>query len=112
MKNTRPNYLKIFEDIIARKCPERKNEFERFFAKDISALDIIDLNNKIFGLQDRETIDFNQQHKSYDKETILQILTFQQEQKLTNIGLANHFKLSRNTVSKWKRLYKTQLDGK
>ena len=71
-------------------------------------MDVITLNAKIFKLNDKETLDFNQKHKSYDQETILQILTYQNKEKLNNIQLANHFNLSRNTVSKWKRLYQNE----
>lgn len=102
----KPDYKKIFEDIILEICPERQSELSYYLNKDnFSILEIIDLNKKIFGSTDKETLDFNQRHKSYDSETILKILAYQEDQKLSNLQLANHFKLSRNTVSKWKRLY-------
>ena len=103
-----PNYKKIFEDIISVRCPERSQEFSHFLQKEnLSIMNVIELNDKIFGLKDRDTIIFNQKHKSYDQETILQILTYQVKEKLNNVQLANHFNLSRNTISKWKRLYVT-----
>ena len=101
-----PNYKKIFEDIIAEKCPERNGEFYHLLQKEsLSIMNVIELNNKIFGLTDRDTLIFNQKHRSYDQEAILQILAYQNKEKLNNVQLANHFNLSRNTVSKWKRLY-------
>jgi hypothetical protein len=33
------------------------------------------------------------------------MLDYQKKNKLTNSQLAKHFKLSRNTVTKWKRLF-------
>lgn len=103
-----PNYKRIFEDIIAEKCPERREEFSSLLQKEnLSIMNVIELNNKIFGLKDRDTLTFNQKHRSYDQEAILQILAYQNKEKLNNAQLANHFKLSRNTVSKWRRLYKT-----
>ena len=101
-----PNYKKIFEDIIAEKCPERREELSSFLQKEsLSIMNVITLNNKIFGLSNKETLEFNQKHKSYDQEAIFQILAYQNKEKLSNVQLANHFKLSRNTVSKWRRLY-------
>jgi len=106
MENSKPNYIKIFEDIIAKECPERRPEFANYLSKEnLSIIDVIKLNNKIFGVSNKETLDFNQKHRSYDSETIIQMLTYQEEQKLNNVQLANHFRLSRNTVSKWRRLY-------
>jgi len=109
MKSIKPNYQRIFEDIIIKRCPKRKEEFNHYLTKkQFSIMDVITLNAKIFKLNDKETLDFNQKHKSYDQETILQILTYQNKEKLNNIQLANHFNLSRNTVSKWKRLYQNE----
>lgn len=106
MHELRPNYKKIFEDIVMKKCPERLEEFNHYFKKEnLTIMDVIDLNDKIFGLKDKDTLNFNQQHKSYDRETILQILAYQDKEKLNNIQLANHFNLSRNTVGKWRKLY-------
>ncbi|MGI9650770.1 helix-turn-helix domain-containing protein [Chryseobacterium sp. RLHN22] len=106
MENNRPDYIKIFEDIIIKKCPERRHEFDYYFnKKNLSIIDIVDLNNRIFGLKDKNAINFNQKHKSYDHETIIHILTYQQKEKLNNTQLASYFNLSRNTVTKWRKLY-------
>lgn len=89
------------------KCPERFGEFSYYFnKKNLNIVEIVELNKKICGLEDKTTIQFNQKHKSYDREAIIHILTYQQEQKLNNSQVANHFKLSRNTVIKWRKLYK------
>ncbi|HUH25918.1 MAG TPA: helix-turn-helix domain-containing protein [Flavobacterium sp.] len=47
----------------------------------------------------------NQKYRSYDKATIIEILNYQKKNGLNNTQLANHFKLSRNTVAKWERLF-------
>ena len=108
--NNKPNYKKIFEDIILEMCPERKSEFTYYLNNDnFSIMEVIDLNQKIFGSEDKETSFFNQRHRSYDSETILHILAYQENQKLSNVQLANHFKLSRNTVSKWRKSYRSLL---
>lgn len=47
----------------------------------------------------------NQKYRSYDKATIIEILNYQKKNSLNNTQLSNHFKLSRNTVTKWKTLF-------
>lgn len=106
MESNRPDYKKIFDDIIKKKCPEREEEFKYYFLKNqFSIMDVITLTSKIFKLNDKDTLDFNQKHRSYDYRTILKMLEYQQKERLNNTQLANHFNLSRNTVSKWRRLY-------
>lgn len=69
----------------------------------MSAIEIIELNKKIFGIPDKETESENRKHRSYNKSDILEMLDYQKEQQLNNSQLASHFKLSRNTVAKWKK---------
>lgn len=71
----------------------------------IGLLDIIQLNTFITGKENEEKSRDNQKLKSYDKSTILQILDYQKKHKMNNTHLARHFKLSRNTVTKWKKIY-------
>lgn len=101
-----PNYKQIYTDIIIRKYPEKEDRCAAILAKvELTTLDIIKLNEIVFSNSDRQTTTINQQHKSYDKKTILDILNHQQQNKLNNTQLANHFKLSRNTITKWKKIY-------
>lgn len=102
----RPNYHKIFSDIIQYKHPQKKKICEHFFEKKkLLDLDVIKLNDIIFDIKDKETEVFDQKHRSYGQEDILQILTYQQKNKINNTQLAMQFKLSRNTVAKWKKNY-------
>nr|WP_304343958.1 helix-turn-helix domain-containing protein [Chryseobacterium koreense] len=104
-KNNTPNYKQIYTDIIDKKHPMKKAECQSILKKKIiSAMDIIELNEKIFGLN-KETEQFNQRHRSYNKSDILNILDYQKKYKLNNSQLAIHFSLSRNTVSKWKKMF-------
>ena len=43
--------------------------------------------------------------KTYSEEEILYILKFKKINKLKNIEVAEHFNLSRNTVTKWLKKY-------
>lgn len=101
-----PDYRKIYLDMIRIKYPEKKELCRSILEKkNIDPLDIIRLNDIIAGKSDKEKIRDNQKLKSYDRNTILQILDYQKKHHLNNTELALHFKLSRNTVAKWKKIF-------
>ncbi|RKT01743.1 hypothetical protein BCF58_0967 [Chryseobacterium defluvii] len=100
-----PDYKKIFIHILEKKYPERLKEFEFILKKKhFSELDVIFINERIFGANNRLKTDHNQKFRSYSKHVIQYILEYQQRNNLNNIQLARHFKLSRNTVTRWKKL--------
>lgn len=102
-KEHEPNYKRIFMDIITRKHPEKKTVCSTILMKnELSVLDVLELNRLIF---DTENIGINQKYKSFDETAILQILDYQRKYNLNNSQLASHFRLSRNTVTKWKRMF-------
>ena len=108
MKNNQPDYKTIYTDILHKKYPEKKAEcFPLLEKENLSVLDIIELNKKIFGIADKETQAENQKHRSYSKSDILKILDYQKKHKLNNSQLSKHFKLSRNSVTKWKKMFLT-----
>lgn len=102
-KKQLPDYKKIYTDLIINKFPDKKVVCEALLAKkELSHLDVIELNQIIF----REKEDFsNSKHKSYNKSSIMNILNYQKMKGLNNTQTALHFKLSRNSVSKWKKLF-------
>lgn len=101
-----PNYKKIYTDMITTKHPDKLEICSDILRKSkLSTIDIINLQKKIFGSENVSTGQFNQRYKSYDKSTILKILEYQKENILNNSELARHFKLSRNTVTRWKKLF-------
>ena len=95
-------YTDILNDCHPDKLPLCKEILEK---KSLSVFDILDLNRLIFGNQDLQNKSFNRKFRSYSKEDILFILDYQKENKLTNSQLANYFKLSRNSVAKWKKTF-------
>ncbi|MCW3162412.1 helix-turn-helix domain-containing protein [Chryseobacterium oryctis] len=102
---SRPDYRRIYNDIIIKKHPDKKEKCQSFLLKkQLSALDIIKLNSLIFDSGDRECIAFNQKNKAYNRSAIQEILEYQIKNKLNNTQLASHFKLSRNTIAKWKKM--------
>ncbi|TDX82564.1 helix-turn-helix domain-containing protein [Epilithonimonas xixisoli] len=105
MGTLQPDYKRIYTDILNKKYPEKKMRCESILMKEkISVLDVIQLNKEIFGVPDAETARFNQKHRSYNPSDIIEILEYQKKNKLNNIQLALRFKLSRNTVAKWKKM--------
>jgi len=103
-KNITPNYKLIFLDIIEEKFSDRKDICMPIINKnELSQFDVIELNQKIFGSIDKAAFTLNQKHKAYNKSSILKILNYQIENHLSNIQTAAIFKLSRNTIAKWKK---------
>ncbi|WP_227413148.1 helix-turn-helix domain-containing protein [Chryseobacterium culicis] len=102
----KPNYKSIYSDILKKQYPHKISECEILLKKKIlSVVDIIKLNEMIFGKSQNHNYDPNQKYRSYSKADILMILDYQKHNKLNNIQLARHFRLSRNTITKWKRIF-------
>ncbi|WP_345989982.1 helix-turn-helix domain-containing protein [Chryseobacterium sp. Chry.R1] len=105
MKN-QPNYKLIYSEMISEMYPENEKIFLPFFEKDeLDMLDVIRIENLISRLNKNTGKEISGRHRSYDKKTILQILDFQKKNNYNNTELARHFKLSRNTIAKWKKLF-------
>lgn len=105
-KYIEPDYRRIFKDILTIKFPEKQALCSPILEKrELTVLDILELNKLIFNT---EKIDINQRHRSFDETAILQILDHQKRHNLNNTQLAQRFKLSRNTVTKWKKLFYSQ----
>ncbi|MBB6369643.1 helix-turn-helix domain-containing protein [Chryseobacterium shigense] len=101
----KPNYKRIYEDIINKKYPHKIEECQILLSKEeLNFFDIIKLNQKIFA-SDESTAE-SQKHRSYDDQVIIKILQYQKDNMINNTQLALHFKLSRNTVAKWKKIFR------
>lgn len=106
MEKSTINYRAIYTDILEHKFPQKKEECRTLLEKqNLSAIDIIELNNKIFGISNKEMEFENQKRRSYSESDILKILDYQKKNRLNNSQLSRHFKLSRNTVAKWKTFF-------
>ncbi|MDR6458212.1 MULTISPECIES: helix-turn-helix domain-containing protein [Chryseobacterium] len=101
-----PNYKSIYKDMIEQKFPDKLNDCKKIMEKaSLCALDIILLNKIIFLEKTSDTELFNQRHRSYDEKSIIKILDYQKKHELNNMQLARVYKLSRNTIAKWKKQY-------
>lgn len=106
-KQNQPNYKRIYSDIIEQKFPHKKVVCEKLLGKKVlSALDIMELNKRIFGTKDQNLKKMNQKLRSYNESDILSILDYQKNHRMNNLQVAEHFGLSRNTMTKWRRIFK------
>ncbi|REC74495.1 helix-turn-helix domain-containing protein [Chryseobacterium elymi] len=102
----KPDYHKIYSDIITYKYPHKLDECKKILSKNkFSELDVLDINQRIFGKKSKSALLSNARHRSFNKSTIVYILNYQKKCNLNNSQLAAHFKLSRNTVAKWKKTF-------
>lgn len=103
-----PDYKQIYMDILREKFPEKlidckiKSKLEKLQ----TAIDVVRLNQLIFEETDFTVECKNQRLRSYDEESILNILSYQKKNDLTNLQVSDHFKISRNTITKWKSIFK------
>lgn len=93
--------------MIRDKYPEKQSLCAGFLQKEHwTALDVIQVNDLLIGKKkNKADVKIDQKHRSYDPQSIRQILRYQQKNNLNNNEVANKFSLSRNTIAKWKRLF-------
>lgn len=106
-KENRPLYHKIYTDMIRDKYPDREENCRDYLnKKNWTALDVIRVNMILFSKkQGHKEILSGQRHRAYDEESIKQMLQDQKENMLNNKELSTKYKLSRNTVAKWKKIF-------
>lgn len=101
-----PNYKKIYMDLLDQKYPCKKDLCKPILEKEnLEFMDVIRLNELIFNQEKEGYKKKDEQYRSYDKAAIAKILDYQKEFQLNNTQAANHFKMSRNTIAKWKKLF-------
>ncbi|GEN74043.1 helix-turn-helix domain-containing protein [Chryseobacterium lathyri] len=100
-----PNYQKIYQDLLKFKGLDK----EITIPKLEKSIDIIRFNDLISKRQKEKRSEITQHAKSYDEESILMLLRYQKKNNLNNTQLANEFRLSRNSVSKWKKIYQYKI---
>ncbi len=101
----KPDFGKIFREM-AEKKNIPKNQQERIAEqKGWNSLDVIEINEELFAKDNKENIKFNQKHRAYDESSIKELLEYQQKHKLNNTEMMSLFKISRNTIARWKRIF-------
>lgn len=100
MESLTINYKVIFSDILEKRHPNKKELCEALLdKKHFSAMDVVELDQIIFD-KNKSTEASNHRLRSYSKSDIIKILEYQKKNRLNNSQLANHFKISRNTIAK------------
>ena len=101
-----PNYKKIYRDLILEKYSHKMDDPKvNTSLKNLNTtLDVIKLNDLLTNNRSSNT-EINQKLRSYDKESIIKILSYQKINRMNNTQVAAHFNLSRNTITKWKRIF-------
>ena len=101
------NYNKLYDHLLTSNYPNITcQEIQQLTTKLNNSLEVIKLNEK---LHKEEINKENQRLKSYDLESIQQILKYQKENDLNNTEVAKKFRISKNTITKWKKLYRADL---
>lgn len=101
-----PNYKKIYSDIITEMHPKKMNDCSHILNKsELSYMDVLSLNKIIFGTDNKENNVINPKFRSYDKKTIIDMLTYQKKYKLNDSQLSAQFNMSRNSIAKWKKAF-------
>ncbi|MDR6372351.1 AraC-like DNA-binding protein [Chryseobacterium bernardetii] len=105
MKNEiSPNYIAIYQDIIKIKYPEKEEKCKNLLQKHkLTTREVILLNTMIFGNEQPSPHKKNSKFRSYDKETVEYIIEYQNRNNLNLSQTSKHFKMSRNTLSKWRK---------
>ncbi|WP_426474850.1 helix-turn-helix domain-containing protein [Chryseobacterium balustinum] len=90
--------------MIAKKFPNKNQQCQKILTKkSFGILDVIEINEILFEKKSEIDLQFNQKHRAFDESSIHKILKYQRDNFLNNTQVALHFKLSRNTVSRWKK---------
>lgn len=107
--NKQPNYQKLYKEITERFHKEKSSLVTGYLEKEEwTSLDVITVNDLLFNKKRNKELEFNAKCKAYDELSIKNMLNYQKQHKLNNTQLANHFKLSRNTVTVWKKKYSVE----
>lgn len=101
-----PDYRKIYTDMIEMKYLDKKDKCKTLLSKNkLSVLDILELEKKIFEGNMSSDDKTNGKFRAYDNEAIQQILTFQKINNMTNTETSIYFKIGRNSIAKWKKMF-------
>lgn len=104
----KPNYKKIFEDIIKVKCikGEKKDLLMHKIDNIQDTFNVIDISKMLF--EDKSFVKelANQRLKSYLIEDIVKILKYQFTNNLSDKEIAFDFNIAIATIRSWKKKYK------
>jgi|SRR5690606_9923997 len=101
----KPDFGRIFCEIAQKNNFSESKINEMSAQKKWNSLDVIKMNEKLFGNTAINNLNFNQNHRAYDEESIKEILNYQKKYDLNNSEMMRMFRISRNTIVKWQKLF-------
>jgi response regulator of citrate/malate metabolism len=107
----RPNYTKIYEDMLKQDYPDKLKDPKilTLLKKLNTTEDILKFNDKLFE-QSRESQQNNQKLKTYDKKTMLKLLQYQKKHEFSTSYMSRKYKISRTTLAKWKKMFEEEIN--
>lgn len=106
MNQIKPDYKKIFTDMVKYYelflTDQIQKEIDIILSREeLTSLDVLKMNELLFP----RSIKFSQNQKlhKFDHQSKKFIIEYQKKLKLSNISTATTFKISRNTLAKWKQ---------
>lgn len=104
--STTPDYKKIYIDMINMKYQDKMKDCENILNKsNISSMDVIALQERIFGKNIDSRERENGKFRAYGDGDIYRILWYQKNNNMNNTQVANFFRISRNSIAKWKKKF-------
>ncbi|MCD9855717.1 hypothetical protein LUD75_13420 [Epilithonimonas sp. JDS] len=100
----KPNYTKIYLDLI--KFRKKDDVISDSLLEKINNIkivkDVLEIERELFK---NDNSAYNQKLRCYDEKTVKSILEHQRLNKITNTELGQKYKVSRNTIAKWRKIY-------
>ncbi|MCS3869332.1 hypothetical protein J3D55_002248 [Chryseobacterium ginsenosidimutans] len=107
----RPNYKRIYHDILKEKYPEKLEDAKVLYLLDnLKTVDDILKINALVSDSSRKSSTNNQKLKNYDKQTVLKLLQYQRKHQLSTNFMSKKYNMSRNTISKWWKLFGDEVE--
>jgi hypothetical protein len=102
----RPNYKKIYHDLLKDKHPEKLQDPKVLHLLDnLKTVEDVLKINALVSDSSGKTSKKNQRLKNYDKKTVLKILQYQKKNDLSANFISKKYKMSRTTVAVWWKLF-------
>ncbi|SHF12767.1 helix-turn-helix domain-containing protein [Chryseobacterium vrystaatense] len=107
----RPNYKKIYYDMLRLEHPEKLKDpkIKELLGKLDTTEDILNFNDRIFE-QSKESQVNNQKLKTYDKKTMLKLLQYQNKHGFSTSYMSRKYKISRTTIMNWKKSFEEEIE--
>lgn len=101
----RPNYKKIYQDILREQFPEKLKD-----PKVIKQLNNLDTAEAVLKLNEMLFEHSEKKHdikglKFYDEKTVLKLLKYQDKHGFSNKYMSQKYKISRSTIIRWRKLF-------